>query len=167
MPVFFVLGVLINLGITSSPGLALQGFAQIAVRPASFANYSRDPADLIFPAIDPEIIQDANNDALNFGLGEAPLNPAATPAQLTNSATPNPTSTSPFGPSTPTQAGPTSTPPTNPTSTLQASPTPTPELLSPLDPIIDPILDPIIDPILEPTPTSELLPTPTCFLLCL
>lgn len=63
LPAFFTLGAIVNLAITRAPALTLQGCADVAIRSSSLADYSQDPADLIFPPLDPAVIDEARNDS--------------------------------------------------------------------------------------------------------
>jgi hypothetical protein len=62
LPAFLMIGGLINVNISSSASLRLEGFTQIEVRAATVGNYAADPADLVFPAVDPDIISETLSD---------------------------------------------------------------------------------------------------------
>lgn len=71
MPVLFVIGALINLGISGSLGFNLSGFNELSLKPRTSANYGVDPFDLVFAPVDPDIISDAQGDQTSSSGGES------------------------------------------------------------------------------------------------
>lgn len=58
MPAFFVVGALVNLGVSSSLGLTLSGFNALSLHSINVANYGIDAFDLAFAPVDPAIISE-------------------------------------------------------------------------------------------------------------
>ncbi|MEX1247180.1 MAG: hypothetical protein WEA61_01755 [Anaerolineales bacterium] len=158
LPAFFALGAIVNLGITRSPVLSLEGYAQVSIHPSIFADYSQDSLDLSFPPLDPDIMDDANH--------EAPPQQEDTPADAIPTTDPAlPTATLPLPTVTPTEVV---TIPTLPGPTLTPLPT-LPPILPTLPPILDTAVSPLIDTVIPSildtaTPVIEGL-VPTCLLL--
>lgn len=79
LPVFIVLGALLNLAITQPPHLRLGRVSGIAIKAGYSADYGRTVPGLSFPAIDPGIMEEAQRDAqLGKPSGQAPDWPMVT-----------------------------------------------------------------------------------------
>lgn len=87
VPIFVVLGALLNLAITQPPHLRLGRVSGISIKAGYTANYGRNMPGLNFPAINPGIIEEAQRDAEAGGFA-----PSETPnlAAATATATPLP-----------------------------------------------------------------------------
>jgi len=89
LPILFAGAILVNLGVSRPLTFGLTGFSSISLNANATADYSRDPLNLMFPVLDPDIMVDALQDrssepAAVGSSGEA------TPTPVTR-ATPTPT----------------------------------------------------------------------------
>jgi len=105
LPAFLIFSLLVNFGITRPWALVLPEFAPVVVHASSYANYSRDPLDLSFPPVDPEIMDETKKDQSSIPDDQEQQNngagPTASPGQSTatqQQGTPTPTA----GPNQPT-----------------------------------------------------------------
>ncbi len=134
-----------NLAITQVPNLVMDGFAQVAIHANDVPDYSQDSAQLQFPPVNPEIINDAKGDNAGQSAG-APADLGAPPINTSGSPTPLPTST----------------PPSQTTPTPKTDPTPsaTPLLGLPTLPPIIPTSIPILPTVDNIVPTViNIVPT--------
>jgi hypothetical protein len=157
MPVFLLLGILINAQIANASALALRDFTSVAIHPSSYADYSRDALDLQFAPIDPSIIEGilldkAPNIEADDLAPEVPLGASATPQLIST----QPTSTQPTATSfisLPTLPLPT-LPPLLPTlPPLLPTLPPIVPTLAPVVPTLVPIVPTAVAPIIDPIST--------------
>ncbi|MGH2581620.1 MAG: hypothetical protein ACRDFQ_01835 [Anaerolineales bacterium] len=89
LPVLFGVAALVNLAISRPLAFGLTGFSPVSLHANAAADYSRDPLDLIFPVLDPDIMVDAFQDRASEPAAVG-SNALATPTPATG-ATPTPT----------------------------------------------------------------------------
>lgn len=71
MPILFVTGALVNLGVSGVLGFTLSGFSELSLKARTAANYGADPFDLAFAPVDPDIVSDAKGDQTSSGENES------------------------------------------------------------------------------------------------
>lgn len=157
LPVVLLFSLWVNYQIVSAGALDIDEFAPLILRPARFANYGRDAAQLAFPAVNPalynEVLQDQSNAAPSGSIGAI----------------------APTGQATPTSAGSqTSTPPAGVgggiSTALPAVGEVVNEVLNEVlpelvPPVIAPVLDEIVPAVVEPVNNIvPILPTAICIL---
>lgn len=109
VPILVLLSLWVNFSIANASSLHVDQFAPVVVRPARLANYAQDPANLAFPAVDPQLYEQVLQDQALGSAGQGftqpggPGNPSATPSPMATgtpqpgqpSATPEPGMTLP------------------------------------------------------------------------
>jgi hypothetical protein len=150
LPFFLVAALWSNFQIAQASPLQLRGFAPIVVRASRQADYSADPADLVFAPVEASVLEDIRKDQESKPSLEGEADAVLTPIPSTSATSGEqvaPTATSTPAPSQPTQTQP-----------AAASPTPLP-IIQTVAPII-PTLAPIIPTVLPIVPTVlPVLPT--------
>ncbi|MCW5888263.1 MAG: hypothetical protein KIT07_09085 [Anaerolineales bacterium] len=96
LPVVLLFSLWVNYQIANAGALDIDEFAPLILRPARFANYGRDAAQLAFPAVNPElyneVLQDQANAAPSGSIGAI-----APTGQASPTGAPSQTSTPPAG----------------------------------------------------------------------
>lgn len=90
LPVVVLISLWANYSIANASSLHVDQFAPLIVRPARLANYSQDPTNLAFPAVDPQLFQQVLQDEALGSAGQSITQPG-TPTNVSSaSATPSP-----------------------------------------------------------------------------
>jgi hypothetical protein len=168
LPFFLAVALWSNFEIAQASPLRLREFAPVVVRASGQADYSADPADLVFAPVEAGILEDIRKDAARQSNQEGEADAAVTPAATSSPApgdgvTAQPTSSQPTATGTLASATPTPTTAT-PTPGQQATQTGQPNAGSPTtQPTAPPIIQtlaPVVPTVLPIVPTlAPIIPT--------